>query len=262
MSQHHRLDPAPRPRLRATFRSTRSLRTGIRPMSALRFLSFALLAALALAGARPAAAQSVAPDASPVPVADLVHAVPFRTAEPIVHVWRAEQPAYKAGWILVLRVAEADREILRPRQTLERVLYVGDQTARRVNVGYGSRHLVVIVPSDVRPDGSLALDPRTAPIWFGGGALPEQVDAGLVARERARAEAAGAVPVEADVLEAARRKGGAAVEAAGEEGLVGFAMNLVERYAPDERDLVRGFRQAQELARQLEREAVREADGG
>ena len=176
------------------------------------------------------------PAVLPVGSVELIAARPFTLAAPATHWWRKEQPQYTAGMLLVLR---APVDLLTERQTAEPVLYVGAQTAERVNVGDSSGMLVAIVPADLDAQGRVALDLGKEPIFFGTPALPEQVDAAIVAQELAAARRAGIAPPSK-----------AAVTAALEQQ-VGFdddwqlrvhAADLIERYAPQEVDVVSGLR--------------------
>lgn len=158
----------------------------------------------------------------------LIEATPFTLLEPHTHYWRAEQPSYTQGVLLVL---QTNPENLVPRQTYEHVLYVGDETAERVNVGERSGHIVAIVPGPV--------DLANAPIYFGAPALPEQVTAASARGELSRAMSLGV-----------RGVGEGALNAVTAEPLVlqdSYELYLqasfaVERFAPDERDLVTGLR--------------------
>jgi len=102
------------------------------------------------------------PAAIPVVVTE---AYPFTLAEPTTHYYRSEQPSFDRGTLLVL---QTDPEMLIRRQTAEAVLYVGAETATRVNNGDESGYLVAYVPGEV--------DLSTAPVYFGEPALPEQAD--------------------------------------------------------------------------------------
>lgn len=110
------------------------------------------------------AEQSDVPDIPDIPAAvdEVVYAHLFALDEGYKFEWRKEQPLVKNGYILVLKV---DRDLVYPRQTAEPVLYAGDQTAERVNVGYWSGRVVAIVPGK--------LDLKKTPIWFGTPELPD-----------------------------------------------------------------------------------------
>ena len=172
----------------------------------------------------PPAPDEVRLDVPPAPVLALVHARPFVLDQGYVHDWRGERPDVDAGHLLVLRV---DPALVYPRQSREPVLYVGDQTAERVNVGYPSGYVVAIVPGPV--------DLETARVWFGAPALPERVGAARIAEEHARAAAAGIAPL-------VRRGDGPTLRLATKRELLRHAAGLIERYSPQERDLVNVLR--------------------
>jgi len=176
------------------------------------------------------------PAVLPVGSVELVAARPFTLAAPATHFWRKEQPAYRAGMLLVLR---APVDLLVARQTAEPVLYVGAQTAERVNVGDSSGMLVAIVPADLDSQGHVAFDLAAAPIFFGSAELPEQVDGATVARELAAARRAGIAPPTAAAVSAALSE---PVAFDDDWQLRVHAADLIERYAPLERDVVSGLR--------------------
>lgn len=159
---------------------------------------------------------------------ELVFVQPFALDRPGVHSLRAERPAYDRGQLVVLR---ADPERWLPRQGYESVLYAGAETARRVNVGHGSGHVVAIVPGDV--------DLSVEPIFFGAPELPERITAEEARRQRDGARAAG---LPGALAAAAAVEHAEPLHAEDEHGLFWHASTLVERYAPDERDLVDSLR--------------------
>ncbi len=173
---------------------------------------------------------------------ELVFARPFVLATPTTHAWRKEQPSYRAGMLLVLR---APVDVLASRQTAEPVLYVGAQTAERVNVGDTSGMLVVLVPADLDAKGGVSLDLAASPIFFGSAELPEQVDAAIIARELAAARRAGIAPPSAAAVAAAMQP---PVAFDDDWQLRVHAADLIEHYAPLEADIVTGLR-APRLAR-------------
>lgn len=167
---------------------------------------------------------------------EILHAQPFVLDQGWVHEWRREKPLVSSGVILVLRT---DPELVRPRNTFEPVLYVGAQTAERVN-GPENGNLVVIVPAPVDARGRVALELATAPIWFGTPELPERVDAAAIARELALARSRGAGP--AAQRSRTARAGSDAIHARDRADLDPYLADLIELYSPEEVDLVRGLR--------------------
>ena len=88
-------------------------------------------------------------------VRDVLLARPFVLDEPYTHVWRQEAPQVDSGYLLVLEVEDA---FTVPRNSLESVLYVGDQVAERLNWGTGSGHVVALVPA---PRGTTLMPRRS-----------------------------------------------------------------------------------------------------
>ena len=199
-------------------------------------ITMSLVALLALTGLGVALKPKLFPVDGPpplpaqLPVADvqLLHVQPFTLETPTVHAYRAERPSYDAGVLLVLGV---DPEVVQPRQTAEPVLYVGGQTAERLNAGTNSGRLVVLVPG--------AFD-ASAPIFFGTPELPERVDAATVARELDAARAAGiAAPAGAGSFATADTE---PLPFENDHQLRVYASDLIELHAPDEVDLISGLR--------------------
>jgi hypothetical protein len=185
------------------------------------FRSFVVLALACIAAATAGAGVPPVP-ATPAAVEDIVYAAPFVLNEGYTSDWRLERPRVTRGHLVVLKVAP---DLVYPRQTAEPVLYAGDQTVERLNIGYPSGYVVGIVP------GSAELS--RVPMWFGTPALPESVDASAVRSERSRAVAAGIGPLPADRVRAALRE---RLELRDKLDLLREAGALVQLYAPDETD--------------------------
>jgi len=162
----------------------------------------------------------------------LVHAQPFQLVEAATHSWRAERPTYTDGLVLVL---EADPTFFLPRQTAEPVLFVGDQTADRINTGYPSGQLVVVVPD-------MTLDELAdAPIFFGQPELPERVDAAYAAAELEAALGGGLVG--SGRSHVALASDGIEPIGALDYGDLMYQVSFtIETYSPGETDLINGFR--------------------
>ena len=203
-----------------------------------------LAAVAALAGGAVAAFLPAEKTLRPAPAdprttaVELLEARPFVLDAPEVHHWRAEQPTYRAGYVLVLRT---DPELVRARQTAEPVLYVGDQTAQKINHPDATGNLVALVPAPLDGAGGVALDLANTPIWFGAPGLPEQVTADTIAAERVAAEARRVGPPRLSAAFQARRN----VEmlyARDRADLDLMLADLVEFYSPDEGSLVEMLR--------------------
>jgi len=209
-------------------------------------LSFALTAVLAGAtiALRQAGPNAPIPEAPSVvsPAFDILMAQAFRVDEPFVHTWRAESPTVRAGYLLVLDV---DPVYVRPRQGLEPVLYVGTQTAERLNVGFPSGRVVALVPAPLTDTGAPDLELDEALIWFGSPELPERVDQERIALEHDRARDAGVRPLRAARVQSAidtRTTGGAAVmQFADRTELERHAARQMLVFAPDDSETARGI---------------------
>jgi hypothetical protein len=201
-------------------------------------LSCAVLLALAVPaiGQVPGDPPPPLPETTPVGGVELVLARPFTLQTPYEHEWRAERPEVAGGLLLVLKV---DPAMVWPRQVAEPVLFVGGQTAERVNLGHRSGHVIAIVPAPVDARGRVTLDLSEAPIFFGAPALPEQIDAEAASAELAAAREAGLQPPSEKAVEAALTS---QVRFPGRDELTLYASDLIESWSPDEKDLVAGLR--------------------
>ena len=221
--------------------------TSARPSAATRLPGVAVavagaaaLVAVAFAwnsrGERPAASQVTnaasaslaAPTPRPRVQLALLHAERFTVRAPFQHLWRADQPWVTTGWLLVV---SGDPELLRPRQAKEPVLYVGAQTAERINHAASGR-LVLLVPGDF----PLA----AAPIFLGDVALPEELRQPQIDAQLAGAVAAGAIATPAETIAKVTVAG--AREFATDFELRQRAIDLVEIHSPEEKDLIAGWR--------------------
>jgi len=207
----------------------------------MRSLSLPVVLVLLLAAGVGALVRALPGEPPPLPVTpaggiDVLYARPFTVEVPFTHTWRAEQPSFSAGVVVVLAV---DPDLVHPRQTAEPILYVGDQTAERVNLGNESGRVVAIVPAALDAAGAVALDLAAAPIFFGEPGLPEEVSAAKAATELAAARQRGlAAPSRAAV--AAVMHPQVAFTDTWELRL--WCSDLIETWSPQEADLVSGLR--------------------
>lgn len=166
----------------------------------------------------------------PAPVDGIVLAKKFTMSTPFTHWWRKERPQVVSGYLMVLRVNPI---LVKPRQTAEPVLYVGNQTAERLNVGGNDGNIVVIVP------GNFELN--EARFWFGSRALPEQIDAAEILRQKAMAEHAGIGLLDPVNLNQAIDAGGAPMVVADRAKLLEVAAALINEHSPTESDVANGL---------------------
>ncbi len=172
------------------------------------------------------------PAVTPVGGVELIYARPFTVDVPFKHTWRAEQPSVSAGWVVVLAV---DRDLVVPRQSAEPILYVGDQTAERVNLGNESGHVVAIVPAT-----STGLqDLSRTPIFFGAPGLPEQVDSARISSELAAAQQRGIAPPAAATVAAVSES---QVHFTDSWDLHAWCSDLIQTWSPTETDLIARLR--------------------
>jgi hypothetical protein len=171
---------------------------------------------------------------TPTGVKSVVVARPFVMDQSFTHHWQMEKPSVRGGWVLVLDV---DRDLVYPRQTMEPVLYVGDQVAQRVNVGYRSGKVVAVVPSPLDEQGNPTLDLTKATIFFGTPELPERVDVRRIKAEQALAAEAGITARPAAELAQARQRGGQFMALTDEMALTRQASVLIRQYSPQEAEL-------------------------
>lgn len=156
---------------------------------------------------------------------ELLHAERFHVDKPFQFTSRADRAAYQDGWLMVLA---GDPELLRLRQVRQPVLFVGNQVASRINHGVGSGKLVVLVPGDFKVE--------TAPIFFGGDTLPEELRQPAIDSELDAARAAGAKVPSGPALANAVREGVRTF--ADDYQLRLRAIELVALHAPDEQALI------------------------
>lgn len=195
----------------------------------MKFLNTSL-AASALAAAVVVAAAPQIP-ATPSAVQDIVFAQPFTLDQGEVSTWRADKPMVTSGYIIVLKV---NPDLVYPRQTAEPVLYVGDTTAERMNVGYRSGHVVAVVGADIT--GNAAMDLSKVKIWFGTPELPERVDPTRIAQESALADAAGIKPFSADKIAGLLAQNETLTEP-NKAGILNEVAALIRQFSPQEEDL-------------------------
>jgi hypothetical protein len=164
---------------------------------------------------------------------NLVYARAFELATPATHWWRAEQPSYTKGLLVVL---EANPNWLAPRQTAEPIIFVGGQTIERINTGYPSGQLVGIVPN------MTLAELAEAPIFFGQPGVPEEVDAAHIAIELDAAIASGLQGPGKARVNLASAHDSTLLSTTDQRDLYTHSADLIETYSPDETSVIEGFR--------------------
>ena len=191
---------------------------------------------LALCALIPSASAQDGPE--PLPLAELPIAAerllavaPFTLQEARPYPWMRDHTPIREGLLLAL---EVDPVLARPRQTAEPVLYVGGVSAERLNAGYPSGHLLVLIPG--KPDLT------AEPIYFGQPELPERLDADDGQRALAEARAAGITAFSLAEVRSAEAAGGAALALRDSRALDLAVAAWIEAWAPEEADRAAGLR--------------------
>ncbi len=168
--------------------------------------------------------------ATPAAVDGIVYARRFTLKEGYKFGWCKERQMVTSGYLLVLKV---NPDLVFPRQLAEPVLYVGNQTAQRLNIGYKSGHVVAIAPGDT--------DLNKALIWFGTPELPERVDKNQATAEQVLAKNAGFAPFASKDLQTALGRGNEALEASTVVDVLRVAADLIRQYSPAEEELAKAI---------------------
>lgn len=166
---------------------------------------------------------------TPAAVTDVVAIQPFTLEEGYRHDWRQERPLIKSGTLAVFKV---NPDLVYPRNAAEPVLYVGSQTAQRLNQGNESGYVIAIVPGEV--------DLAREPAWFGSPELPERVNAETISAERAKADKAGIRPLDAERIQSVSQERQEASDLAAL--LREHVAELLLKYSPQEKALAETWR--------------------
>ncbi len=200
----------------------------------MRTMRKTMMVLLALTGSHLAAQEYT----TPAPVPEILAAIPFQLEEAYVHHWRAERPKVTSGYILVLEVVP-----FRARQVAEPVLYVGKQTAERINSGEVSGHVIALVPGNTSdPNHPDYIDLTRDLVWFGHPDLPERIDGSKIENQYQLARDAAFTPFSRATVNEARETGGEAVQARSKVDMLGILADLLATYAPDEEALIASYR--------------------
>lgn len=163
---------------------------------------------------------------TPASVRDIVYVQPFQLDQGYEYAWREEKPTLTEGYLVVLKVHP---EFVYPRQSAEPVLFAGDETVERINVGYPSGMVVAVIPGRA--------DLARTPIWFGEPGLPEQVNAAKIREAKAAADAANIRPLGKEKVDAASAGRAEPVRFADREALRAEAGRLIKQFSPEEAQL-------------------------
>jgi len=205
----------------------------------------ALAALLGAAGSTPGSAQTPPPPPSggeeipPVAIADdgsgvlrVLSATRFVLDAAYESAWRADRPSVRSGLLVVLEVR---KDLVRPRQTRQPVLFAGSRPAEVMNVGFLSGRVVAIIADPVEGE---PVDLARTPLFFGTAMLAERVTPERGAQELAAARSKGIAPLPAEVRAATDE---ARLVLPGRAALCRAAGERILLHAPDERDTAEGF---------------------
>ena len=107
--------------------------------------------------------------------------------------WSAERPEVSSGLIVVL---EVKKELVRPRQTRQPVLFAGDRPIEVLNTGFLSGRVVGIIAD--RAGSSERVDLAQLELYFGTPMLAERVTDTRGKEERTAAQKQGITPLPID----------------------------------------------------------------
>jgi hypothetical protein len=196
------------------------------------FKSFLILSALTIFIYSPASfsqQKKVEDVVTPSAVIDVVYVQPFSLKSGYAHFWREEKPFVKSGTLAVFKV---NPNLVYPRNTLEPVLYVGNQTAERLNFGNESGYVVAIIPGEVDLSKSRA--------WFGRPELPERVNEKIIRMETELADKENIKPLNQDAVSRVTQQYVDVPDLA--ILLRDHAAELVLKYSPQEKALAEAWR--------------------
>ena len=169
-----------------------------------------------------------------VPVQNLIVAQSFVLDESYRSAWSKERPEVKQGTVIVVN---ADKSLLRPRQSEMPILFVNDRPVEQTNFGYESGRVVAIVAGEV--------DLRSARIYFGTPGTAESVDAAMGRAELEAAVEAGARAFPEARVAKALERGGEPVRVAHRGALYAKVVaKFIDRFSPQEAEraaMYRGF---------------------
>lgn len=193
-----------------------------------------LLAATLLAHPLATAQEPSSPvDAAalPLPADDVLALRVFTVAEARPYPWMQGHAPITSGLLIALEVEPA---LALPRQVAEPVIYVGDVPAERLNVGWPSGRLLLLVPG--------APELEALPVFFGPPELPERIDAAHATADLALARDLGIAPFGADRIEAAFAAGGEPLALPDSRALDHAIADWIDAWAPGEAERAEGLR--------------------
>lgn len=176
-----------------------------------------------------AVARAALPAAEDAEVRGLVLAAPFVLDVPWTHAWRAGEPSFRAGWLLVLDV---DPKLVRPTDLAQPVLSAGVETLERINQGFESGRVIAVLPSTLDAQGLPAADLAGLTFYFASPELPESMTIATLERELGAARARNLQPFDGAVIAAALQRGGGLIATHDRVELDRLAAALILEFSP------------------------------
>jgi hypothetical protein len=170
----------------------------------------------------------------------LMFAQPFFLDQAYQYAWLKDGPSVSAGWLIAVAT---DPAVAAVTDTHDELLFAGATPVERINEGSLSGVVIGIVPSAVQADGTLAVDLATTPLyWAKPEILPEAMTAADAQRTLETAVKAGAVAQGQSVAQRAQEANGGPVFETTAGMLYRYSADLIERFSPQEADLISGLR--------------------
>lgn len=170
----------------------------------------------------------------------LLYAQPFFLDQAYQYAWLKDGPSVSAGWLIAV---STDKAVAAVTDTHDELLFAGAMPVERINEASESGVVIGFVPSAVKADGTLAVDLASTPIyWAKPEILPEALTAADVQATFEAAVSAGVVAQRSDVVQRAQQTNDGPVYMQTEGLLYRYAADVIERYSPEEGDLISGLR--------------------
>ena len=181
-------------------------------------------------------------DATPVmqtPVR-LLFAQPFHLDQAYDYAWLKEGPSVSGGWLIAV---STDAAVAAVQDTHDELLFAGSVPVERINEASESGVVIGIVPSPLAADGTPTLDLASTPIfWAKPEILPEAMTSADAQQVLASAMTSGVAAQEKSVVQRALAGNGGPVYVESAGMLYRYAADVIERFSPQESDLISGLR--------------------
>jgi hypothetical protein len=162
----------------------------------------------------------------------LLFAQPFHLDQAYRYAWLQDGPMVSEGWLIAV---STDAQVAAVTDTHDELLFAGAMPIERINEASESGVVIGIVPS--------AVDLSSTPIfWAKPEILPEALTSEDAEATLAAATSAGVVAQAKGVVQRAQQDGGGPVYVATQGMLYRYAADVIERYSPQESDLISGLR--------------------